>query len=116
MAMAAAAGLESPRIASRAQLSCAEAALLAGHREKAADLAALARKGLANSGQLESEWRACMLVAAAGVDRRAMVKQARTALDRLEKSWPPADWRGYCERADVRRLREQLNQMEAVNQ
>lgn len=116
IALATASRVENPQLVSRARLSCAETALLAGHPQKAAELAALARSWIAAAGQLESGWRACLLIAAAGADRGSMTRQARIDLRNLESSWPPTDWKGYRERADVRLMLEQLNKLEAVVQ
>lgn len=99
---------------SRVLLAQAEAALAAGNDEKALQLANRARERFGANGQLESEWRAC-LIAAQATERTAgpseaqsLYIHAREVLNQLGTTWNEGAFKQYLTRPDIQNYRKQL--------
>jgi tetratricopeptide (TPR) repeat protein/predicted Ser/Thr protein kinase len=92
---------------SRALLASAEAALARKDGQQALSLATQAQERFARGGQLESEWRAWLIVAQANAllgNKDQSVEQLRKALDvraKLEQQWGSGTFKRYTSRPDI---------------
>lgn len=106
-----------PRLVSSAQLALAEALLANGDATNALTFALQAQETFARLGRRHSEWRAWLIAAQssrrlkdeAKVDEYAA--RAGTLLKALESALGANEYRSYLSRPDVRRYRQQLNEL-----
>jgi tetratricopeptide (TPR) repeat protein/predicted Ser/Thr protein kinase len=106
-ALAAAATAGDFGLHSRALLAAAEAALARKDGQKALSLATEAVERFARGGQLESEWRAWLVVSGANAllgNRDQAIEQAKKSLDamrKLEEQWGQEAFKRYSSRPDI---------------
>ena len=106
-----------PRLISNAQLALAEALLASGDAANALTFALQAQETFARSGSRHSEWRAWLIAAQASrgqQDQKKVEEYAAHAaglLTALERTWGASDFASYLLRPDVRRNRQQLNEL-----
>ena len=110
-------GAGDPRLVANAQLALAEALLASGDAANASTLALRAQETFARSGSRHSEWRAWLIAAQVSKLQRDQKKvdeyAARAAglLAALEGTWGASDFASYLSRPDVRRNRNQLDEL-----
>lgn len=106
-----------PRIVSGAQLALAEALLAKGDAANALSFALQAQETFARLGTRHSEWRAWLIAAQSSrrlKDETKVIEYATRAdalLKALEKAFGANEYRSYLSRPDVRRYRQQLNEL-----
>jgi serine/threonine protein kinase len=106
-----------PRLISSAQLALAEALLTKGDAANALSSALRAQETLARLGRRHSEWRAWLIAAQSSrrlKDEAKVVEYATRAealLKALEKAFGADEYRTYLSRPDVRRYRQQLDEL-----
>lgn len=106
-----------PRLVSSAQLALAEALLAKGDAANALTFALQAQETLARLGRRHSEWRAWLIAAQSSrrlKDESKVVEYATRAealLKALETAFGADQYRSYLSRPDVRRYRQQLNEL-----
>lgn len=109
--------LAAPAPLAMAQLTLAEALLLASDSKGAAENAVQAAEVFLRLGQEESAWRALTISAQAEQNRgdktraREYALRARQSLSKLEQRLNPGNYQSYLTRPDVQRLRKQLDQL-----
>jgi serine/threonine protein kinase len=94
------------------QLVCAEAALAAGDRPHAQQLSQAAQQFFARTGQLDSGWRAWLLLARSNTKDKSAIQKAAAVRAELEKQWGPDDVRRYLARPDIRNSQKLLVEMQ----
>ena len=108
--------LNDPAQLATAQLALAEATLLAGDSRAASSNALQAEEVFARLGQGASEWQALLIAAQASENlgdktkAREYAMRARDSLSKLEQRWGSENYNSYLRRADVQRLRKELEQ------
>ena len=106
-----------PRIVSSAQLALAEALLAKGDAANAKALALQAQETFARLGQRHSEWRAWLIAAQSSRRLRDEAKvteyaaRAGALLKAFETALGVNEYRSYLSRPDVRRYRQQLDEL-----
>ncbi len=106
-----------PRIVSSAQLALAEALLAKGDAANALSFALQAQETFARLGTRHSEWRAWLIAAQSSrrlKDETKVVEYATRAealLKAFEQALGANEYRSYLSRPDVRRYRQQLNEL-----
>jgi serine/threonine protein kinase/Tfp pilus assembly protein PilF len=101
----------------KAQLALAEALLVSGDAQGAANTALQARQTFAQLGHQASEWRALVLAALAweklGDKSKAQeyAVQSNESLSKLEQIWGKENRDSFLSRPDIQRLRKQLEQV-----
>ena len=106
-----------PRLISSAQLALAEALLAKGDVANALSSALQAQETLARLGRRHSEWRAWLIAAQSSrrlKDEAKVIEYATRAealLKALEKAFGADEYRSYLSRPDVRRYRQQLDEL-----
>jgi hypothetical protein len=106
-----------PRIVSSAQLALAEVLLAKGDAAKALTFALQAQETFARLGQRHSEWRAWLIAAQSSLQLKDAAKvdeyatRADALLKALERVYGADEYRSYLSRPDVRRYRQQLNEL-----
>jgi len=111
--------LRDPLWLSDALVALAETSLAAGDTQAALNAANEAQQRLTPLKQLESEWRAWLVMARAseksgdkqGAQRAGL--QARTILATLERQWGGENYKLYLSRSDVIERRKQLEKIES---
>lgn len=106
-----------PQLVSSAQLALAEALLAKGDAPNALAFALQAQETFARMGRRHSEWRAWLIAAKSSrrikdetkVDEYAA--RAGALLKALEKALGDNEYRSYLSRPDVRRYRQQLDEL-----
>jgi ATP/maltotriose-dependent transcriptional regulator MalT len=112
----------SQRLLSNTLLALAEALLESGDAQGALENARQAQESCAPAGQLESEWRAWLVMARASqklnltAQANEYAKSARDVLSRLQQKWGDDDFKAYVARKDVRFYLKQLDELTATNQ
>ena len=110
-------GAGDPRLVSNAQLALAEALLASGDAANASTLALRSQQTFARLGSRHSEWRSWLIAAQVSKLQRDQKKvdeyAARAAglLAALEGTWGASDFASYLSRPDVRRNRNQLDEL-----
>lgn len=106
-----------PRLISNAQLALAEALLASGDVANASTLALQAQETFARRGSRHSEWRALFIAAQASRQQQDQKKvdeyavHAAGLLTALERTWGASEFASYLSRPDVRRNRQQLDEL-----
>jgi tetratricopeptide (TPR) repeat protein len=106
-----------PRLISSAQLALAEALLAKGDAGNALAFALQAQETFARLGKRHSEWRAWLIAAQSSrrlQDESKVAEYAARAgalLKALEKAFGVNEYRAYLSRPDVRRFRQQLDEL-----
>jgi serine/threonine protein kinase/tetratricopeptide (TPR) repeat protein len=96
-----------PRLISRSQFSLAEAMLAGGNPELALETALQAHATFSRSKQLDSEWRALLLLARASeqvgdsAKKLEYLSKAKDVLSNLEQSWGGEIYKSYSTRPDI---------------
>jgi hypothetical protein len=109
-------GLGDASLISRVMLVHAEAALKAKSPQLALNLAQQAQERFARGGQLESEWRACVIAAQASealgdkTTAEQLLSSARNARSKLEQQWGTDAFRSYLSRPDIQMYDKELGQ------
>jgi hypothetical protein len=109
-------GLGDASLISRVMLVHAEAALKAKSPQLALNLAKQAQERFARGGQLESEWRACVIAAQASealgdkTTAEQLLSSARNARSKLEQQWGTDAFRSYLSRPDIQMYDKELGQ------
>lgn len=109
--------LNDPWQLARAHLALAETMLLSGDSQGASRTALQAQEVFATLGQQASEWRALVVAALAYAKSGDKNKAQEYALrendsrSKLEQRWSKDNYNTYLSRADVQRLRKQLDQL-----
>ncbi|HEV2911785.1 MAG TPA: tetratricopeptide repeat protein [Pyrinomonadaceae bacterium] len=99
---------------SRALLALAEVLVESGEAQSGAARALEAQERFARAGQLESEWRAWLILARASRHKgddlavRNQLERAANILSQLEQKWGQAVFSIYLTRPDIRSLHKQL--------
>jgi len=105
-AVNAAANAGNATLHSRALLYCADAALRTNDAQTALTLSTQAQEKFSRSQQLESEWRAWMIVSHANAKlgdkdkSEETLRNGVTARSRLEQLWGPDTFKQYAARPD----------------
>ena len=106
-----------PRLLSDALLALAEAAFDNGETQHALETALRAQESFARYSRSDSEWRALLIAARASKRLRnetaasQYASQAVRNLSALEQKLGSESFKGYLERADVKRFRKHLDQL-----
>jgi eukaryotic-like serine/threonine-protein kinase len=106
-----------PRLVSSAQLALAEALLATGDATNALSSALQAQEIFARLGQRHSEWRAWLIAAQSsrrlndGARVAEYATRAEALLKALENAFGTDEYRSYLSRPDVKRYRQQLNEL-----
>lgn len=96
-----------PRLISRSQLSLAEVMLASGNPEQARETALQAYATYSRAKQLDSEWRALLLLARASellgdaTKKQEYVLKAKDVLSNLAHSWASEFYKSYSTRPDI---------------
>jgi serine/threonine protein kinase/Tfp pilus assembly protein PilF len=111
--------LTDPSLRARSQLALAEVALMAGDAKRALESAREAQPFFANSGMMESNWRAWLVAGLASqklLDRdnaQLYLKNANDAFSSLAQKWGAEIFKTYQARPDIQFYRRQLEQSSA---
>lgn len=106
-----------PRLVSSAQLALAEALLASGDAANASTFALQAQETFARLGSRHSEWRSWLIAAHASREQQDQKKvdeyaaHATGLLTALERTWGASEFASYLSRPDVRRSRQQLEEL-----
>jgi serine/threonine protein kinase/Tfp pilus assembly protein PilF len=106
-----------PRFVASAQLVLAEALLASGDGANALMLALQAQETFARLGSRHSEWRAWFIAAQVSREQQDQKKvdeyaaHAAGLLTALERTWGASEFASYLSRPDVRRSRQQLDEL-----
>jgi serine/threonine protein kinase/lipopolysaccharide biosynthesis regulator YciM len=108
--------LTDPLLRAKTQLALAEVALTAGDAKGAVESARQAQTFFANSGMMESNWRAWLIAGLASQkildhdNARLYLKNANEALSSLAQKWGAETFKTYQARPDIQFYRRQLEQ------
>lgn len=111
--------LNDPWQSAKAQLSLAEAMLLAGDSQGTSANALQAQEVFARLGQQASEWRALAIAAVASEKLGDKTKaqeyalRANDSLGKLEQRWGKDNYGAFLNRPDIQRWRQQLERVAA---
>ncbi len=111
--------LTDPLLRAKSQLALAEVALMAGDAKRAVENAREAQTFFANSGMMESNWRAWLVAGLASqkiLDRenaQLYLKNANDAFSSLAQKWGAETFKTYQARPDIQFYRRQLDQSSA---
>jgi hypothetical protein len=106
-----------PAMLSSTRLACAETMLANGENQSARELSLRARESFSRLGQLDSEWRGCLIAANASqklgepTPAREYAANAKDSLAKLEQKLGHEAYKGYLSRKDIQHSRQQLNQL-----
>lgn len=104
-----------PRLVAYSRLAFAEALLIGGNAKEAMLNADEAKRSFEQSGQIESEWRALVLVARAAnqsgdiIRAREQASRAHELSVRLEQEWGKDIVTRYLTRLDIKKYRKDLD-------
>jgi serine/threonine protein kinase/tetratricopeptide (TPR) repeat protein len=111
--------LTDPLLRAKAQLALAEVALMAGDAKRAVESAREAQPFFANSGMMESNWRAWLVAGLASQklldhdNAQLYLKNANDAFSSLAQKWGAETFKTYQARPDIQFYRSQLDQSSA---
>lgn len=104
-----------PQLIARAQLALSETALAEGNAQSALANAEQAQSFFARSGQMEPEWRACLIIVEAGRKLNDTEKPGRylsraaNLLSSLEQKWGEEVFKNYLARHDIQLYYKRLS-------
>jgi serine/threonine protein kinase/tetratricopeptide (TPR) repeat protein len=111
--------LTDPLLRAKSQLALAEVALIAGDAKRALESARQAQIFFANSGMMESNWRAWLVAGLASQkildhdNAQLYLKNANDAFLSLAQKWGAETFKMYQARPDIQFYRRQLDQSSA---
>jgi len=111
-----------PRLLAGAQLALAEALLVSGNSTRALTMAKNAQRLFESSGQMESQWRAWLMMGRAShllgdnKSARESLLRADSVLSSLQQRWGQEYFRTYLNRPDIQQYQEQLRRNSAAAQ
>jgi len=111
--------LTDPLLRAKSQLALAEVALLAGDAKRAVESARQAQTFFANSGMMESNWRAWLVAGLASQkildhdNAQLYLKNANDAFSSLAQKWSAETFKSYQARPDIQFYRRKLDQSSA---